>query len=120
MQPRSRLPVFVGYALLVGLVVAAMVRTRKSVLTRLDSPAAQLQWQTWQDDVRQQTSAQSASVSRRIPKSDEPPALVLMRDYFVVCLTGALLFSSLLYWTLAFFAVGAAATEDDQSASGVE
>ena len=37
----------------------------------------------------------------------EPPALVLMRDYFVVSLVGATLFSSMLYWVMGWFVTGA-------------
>jgi hypothetical protein len=45
-------------------------------------------------------------VPRRIPKSAEPPALVLTRDYFAPSLFGALFFSSLLYWVIAWFVTG--------------
>jgi hypothetical protein len=41
-----------------------------------------------------------------VPKSDEPPALVLMRDYFTVLMFGAILFSSMLYWIMAWFVTG--------------
>jgi hypothetical protein len=36
----------------------------------------------------------------------EPPALVLMRDYFEVSLAGALVFSSILFWVVAWFVTG--------------
>ena len=45
-------------------------------------------------------------VQRRVPKSAEPPALVLTRDHFGVILSGAVLFSSLLYWVVAWFVMG--------------
>jgi hypothetical protein len=45
-------------------------------------------------------------VKRDVPKSEEPPALVLMRDFFGVMLAGALLFTSMLYWILAWFLTG--------------
>jgi hypothetical protein len=41
-----------------------------------------------------------------VPNSAEPPALVLMRDYFVVSLAGAILFSTVLYWITAWFVTG--------------
>ena len=40
------------------------------------------------------------------PKSDEPPALVLMRDHFAVCLSGSLVISSVLFFFLAFLITG--------------
>ena len=45
-------------------------------------------------------------VRRRVPKSTEPPALVLMRDYFGVSLIGAVLFTTVLYWVIAWFVMG--------------
>ena len=39
--------------------------------------------------------------------SDEPPSLVLMRDYFGVMMMAAIVFSSLLFATLAIAARGA-------------
>ncbi len=44
---------------------------------------------------------QDLPVRRKAPSSDEPPALVLMRDYFGVMLSGAVLFGSLLFAVLA-------------------
>jgi hypothetical protein len=55
--------------------------------------------------VRQQQKL-PGPVQRRVPKSAEPPALVLMRDYFGVSMAGAILFSSVLYWVIAWFVSG--------------
>jgi hypothetical protein len=41
-----------------------------------------------------------------VPQSGEPPALVLMRDYFSVSLIGALVFSTALYWVIAWLVTG--------------
>jgi hypothetical protein len=46
-------------------------------------------------------------VKRRVPGSLEPPALVLMRDHFAVCLGFALLLSTVLFGTFMFFVRGA-------------
>jgi hypothetical protein len=46
-------------------------------------------------------------VKRREPKSAEPPALVLMRDHFAVCLSLAVVLSSVLFGTFMFFVRGA-------------
>src|SRR5437870_12127473 len=102
-SPRGTCPglrwVLVGYVALVGLVVIAMIRTRHSTLAQLSSPRSISEWQAWRNDERDNQSKQGP-VERRVPKSDEPPALVLMRDYFRVLMVGALLFSSLLYWII--------------------
>ena len=76
---------------------------RSSPICRPRSRSAD--WQAWREDVRQQQT-NPGPVKRRVPKSDEPPALVLMRDYFAVLMVGAVLFSSLLYWIMAWFVTG--------------
>jgi hypothetical protein len=41
--------------------------------------------------------SQEGPVKRRVPKSQEPPALRLMRDYFGVSLAATVVFGSLLF-----------------------
>ena len=96
----------IGYAALVGAVVAAMIWARRSTVAQLSSPKSISDWQAWREDVREQQQLHSGPVKRRVPKSDEPPALTLLRDYFTVMMVGALLFSSMLYWVLAWFITG--------------
>ncbi|MEX2169730.1 MAG: hypothetical protein WD851_10495, partial [Pirellulales bacterium] len=97
-----------AYLALMIALVWGLFAQRQNVLRDLDSSEARGDWQAWRSDVeRQQQEPQT--VARRVPKSAEPPALVLMRDYFVTCLVGAVLFVSLLYWALAGLAIGAAA-----------
>jgi len=50
---------------------------------------------------------QPSVVKRRAPKSAQPPALVLMRDYFAVCLGGALVLSTVLFATFMMLVRGA-------------
>ena len=94
-----------GYIVLVAAVVGTMVRMRQWAVPDLSSPKSISQWQVWREDVREQ-QANPGPVERRVPKSDEPPALVLMRDYFTVLIIGAILFSSMLYWIIAWFVTG--------------
>lgn len=97
----------VPYLVLMAIVVGLAWRGRSWALQEFGTPAAQQRWQKWRDDVRHHRDPQAATVDRRVPKSAEPPALVLMRDYFAVCLVAAVGFSSLLYAVLAWFLVGA-------------
>ena len=77
----------IAYAALMAAVVGSMFWVRHSVLAELSTPESIADWQTWRDDVsKQQTNP--GPVQRDVPKSDEPPALVLMRDYFAVSLVG--------------------------------
>src|SRR6187200_3149150 len=107
-QPQRRvrlLPwLLVGYAILVGVVVGAMIWAKQSV-AQLATPESITDWQTWRADVQDQKS-HPGPVERRVPKSDEPPALVLLRDNFTALMFGALLFSSVLYWIIAWFVIG--------------
>lgn len=96
----------IGYVALVGVVGGCMFWVRQSVLTELSTPQSMADWKAWREDVRQQ-QAKPGPVERRVPKSDQPPALVLLRDYFVVSIVGALVFSSTLYWIMAWFVTGA-------------
>lgn len=95
----------VYFAVLVA-IVWGMFSFRTNVLRDLDSPESRERWQAWRADVEKQ-QRESQTPPRRVPKSEEPPTLVLMRDYFVTCLVGAVLFVSLLYWALAGMTIGA-------------
>lgn len=94
------------YVVLVGLIAWSMLAARRWAMAELASPAAQGDWQAWREDVQRQQS-ESAPVRLRVPKSPEPPAEVLLRDYFGVLTTGALVLSSFLFWVVAWFASGA-------------
>jgi hypothetical protein len=95
----------VAYAALVSAILGSMFAARRWSLAELATPSSIAQWEAWREDVRTQQN-QPSPVERRVPKSGEPPALVMMRDYFGVSLCGAILFSSLLYWIIAWLVSG--------------
>ena len=95
----------VGYAALAMLVVWSMFAARDRATEQLATPQSVAQWQAWRADVQQQ-QANPGPIQRRVPKSSEPPALVLMRDYFAVTPFGALVFSTMLYWVSAWLVSG--------------
>jgi len=97
--------VIAGYVGLIGVVLWLLATARHWALAELATPESIRQWEEWRDDVRQQEQ-QPGPVRHRVPKSAEPPALVLMRDYFGVSLVGAVLFTTLLYWLIAWFVRG--------------
>jgi hypothetical protein len=96
----------IGYVALLSLVVGSMFWVRHTALTQLSAPQSIADWESWREDVRREETI-PGPVQRRVPKSDEPPALVLMRDYFVVSFVGAVFFTSILYWIMAWFVTGA-------------
>jgi len=93
-----------GYAALMAVIVFSMLSARRWALAELSTPASVAQWEAWRSDVREQQG--SSPVSRRVPKSNEPPRLVLMRDHFTVMMVGAILFSTVLYWIIAWLVAG--------------
>jgi hypothetical protein len=100
-----------GYAALLAGVVGGMLWVRQSVLTEFAKPESIADWQSWREDVIE-GQASPGPVQRRVPKSLEPPALVLMRDYFTVSIVGATFFTSILYWIGAWFITGALRTSE--------
>jgi len=82
-----------------------MIWSRQSALFQSSSLTSVSDWKKTREEMREEQS-KHGPVERRMPKSDEPPALVLMRDHFAVMMVGALLFSSLLYWIIAWFITG--------------
>ena len=104
------------YVLLATASVIGMNRARRNVMENA-SAATQADWETWRAAAREQADG-SGPVSRRVPKSDQPPALVLLRDYYGMCLAAVLLFGSLSYLVLMFFLHGATAKPRSESSSG--
>src|SRR4051794_462944 len=96
----------IGYLLTIALVAGAVIYGRQRALEVYGSAAAQGEWDQWRADA-QKMAEQPSTVKRRVPQSAEPPALVLMRDYFAVCLAGALILSTVLFGTFMLLVRGA-------------
>jgi len=84
-----------------------MLRARAWAFATYGGDQSQVEWDEWREDVKKNTE-NPTYVKRRMPKSVEPPALVLMRDYFPICMAGALALTGVLVGTLLFFVRGAA------------
>jgi hypothetical protein len=112
--PPSLIAWLACYVLLIAAVIWWLVSARQWALAELATPQSIGKWQAWREDVRQQQK-DPGPVRRRVPKSAEPPALVLMRDYFGVSLAGAILFSTVLYWIIAWFVNGIVAGNHEPS-----
>lgn len=58
-------------------------------------PEAQAEWEAWKADVERKADDPSQPVARRVPKTTEPPAVILLRDHFpAVVVTGALVWTA--------------------------
>jgi hypothetical protein len=102
-----------AYAAMIALVVAGVFYGRHVALAVYGSPEAQAEWEAWRVGAQQLAEA-SGPVKRRVPKSVQPPALVLMRDHFAVCLGGAIVLSTILFGTFMLLARGAMQPADDR------
>lgn len=92
----------VAYAILQAAVFLVVAKTRQWVFDQYSGPAAQRDWAQWRDEAIRQSEG-DGPVERRVPKSEQPPALVLARDYYPTCLFGAWLFSTLLFASTTYF-----------------
>lgn len=96
-----------AYITVMALVCGGMAYGRWQAFHTYGTEAEQMNWRTWRIDTAIEQTHGTGPVQRKTPKSDEPPALVLMRDYFAVCLGGSLLLSSVLFGTFMIFIRGA-------------
>jgi len=80
---RWRLAAALGitYVLVSSAAVGGLAALRARVLAQESSPAAVESWQRWKAE-SERVSREGGPVSRRPVTSDEPPALILLRDYF--------------------------------------
>jgi hypothetical protein len=92
------------YVLLMTGITGSGFYARSWAVAVYGSPQAQSEWNRWRAEAAK--LAAEGPVKRRVPKSDKPPALVLATAYFGVCLAIALLLTTVLFWTAAYFALG--------------
>ena len=95
MSGRTALFVFLGYALVLGAILSLTFYARGVVLANFASSDAQQQWDEWRAAAREQ--ADEGPIRRKVPRSNEVPSLVLMRDYFGVVIAAATVFTTALY-----------------------
>ena len=96
----------IGYLLVVVAILVALKSAKDSVRTEFDSVESRAAWDTWRRTAEKQAETPQ-SVRRSIPRSSEPPTLVLLRDHFGVCVAASVTISSALYWATALFLRGA-------------
>lgn len=73
---------------------------------RLADPAEQRSWDAWREEAARQSEGKGP-VRRRMPKSAQPPSVVLLRDHYRLCQTAVVLFSGILTFTFCFLVLGA-------------
>lgn len=105
-----------GYLLFAVAIVAAMFLVRNNIVPELSTAQSQADWNAWRVEVAQQNAAHGP-VQRTVPKSPEPPMLVLMRDYFPACVLGVFLPLSALYAVIAWMICGVIRQKSDPASS---
>lgn len=120
MTRSTQVVVLFGYVLVMAVLAFGLIRARHWVRTSMSDAIAQDDWQTYRADVV--TMNEAGSVHRRVPRSIEPPAVVLMRDYFRECAAISVMLSTALYATFVLFVVGVRrrpeATDDSPKMNG--
>lgn len=106
MFTRATILWILAYLAAMTLVVAGLMVVRQRTVASLDTPEARRQWQTWKQQTAKQQPAAGA-VRRRPVTSDEPPALILLRDRFGAIVVTTVMICSFLFAFLAFVARGA-------------
>lgn len=72
--------------------------SRQTWIDNNSTPAVQASWEEWRADAaKQDGTAGAGPVKRKVPKSSEPPFVVLLRDHFGVVQTAAVVFSAVMY-----------------------
>jgi hypothetical protein len=85
-------------AVLAGIAIW-IVRVRQSMIAQLDQPAQIEDWQEWRAAAAKQDGAHGP-VAREVPRSNEPPMLLMMRDNFPAIFFAATVFPAII---LGFF-----------------
>lgn len=107
MLTRANLCWLVAYAAAMTVLVTALTVARRRIVAKLDTPEARQQWQVWKEHTLRQQKESGGAVQRRPIRSDEPPALILLRDRFPAIVASSVLIGSFLFAFFAFVARGA-------------
>lgn len=103
---RANLLWLLGYLAAMTAVVVGLAVARGRVVATLSTPEARQQWRAWKEQAARRKTA-AGPIERRPIASDEPPALVLLRDHFPAIVVSTFLIVSFLFAFLAFAARGA-------------
>lgn len=103
-QTVFRAGALIVYAILMAAVLFGLRQARDWSMQTFSPAQAKTDWQKFRDDTAKYNDV--SPVQRRVPRSLEPPALVLMRDYFVICNVIAVVLTTALYGAVTFMVLG--------------
>ncbi len=94
-----------GYLITMAAILYGMISLRNMQLDQNNSATTQADWQQWRNEAARQSTGKGP-VQRRVPKTLDPPIMVLFSDHFSVIVIFSLLFGSAFYFMLYFFVHG--------------
>jgi hypothetical protein len=100
----SKIAWLLSYLAAMSAVVGVLIVARNRVIATLDTPEARQRWQEWKEETGRKSTG---PIERRPVRSDEPPALILLRDRFPAVAASSVLICSFLFAFLVFVARGA-------------
>ncbi|MBI2479578.1 MAG: hypothetical protein HYV60_13385 [Planctomycetia bacterium] len=101
----SSVVIGVLYVAFLCVLVSLLFVARQHALASDSTVASRENWQDWRAEAQRQEDG-TGPVSRRVPKSSEPPSLVLLRDHFATGFAILVLLSSALFFTIAIMVRG--------------
>lgn len=95
----------VSWLVVMAAIIASLWLVRRRMVAQLSRPESIAQWRQWRAETERQSQS-PGPVQRRTAKSDEPPALVLLRDHFWAIVVTSVLMGTFLFAFLAFVGRG--------------
>ncbi|RCS54850.1 hypothetical protein DTL42_06965 [Bremerella cremea] len=118
MMPRRTLLILAFvYTILVGLTVWGLFETRSWVAKTYDTPQATENWQELREALHEKKKAENLSQPSPPKRSVEPPIKILFSENFPTVVTWAVVFLSILYWSVGIMIAGAIRTSNQLPAS---
>ncbi|PQO29352.1 hypothetical protein DTL21_25115 [Bremerella cremea] len=117
MHRRTLLALSAIYAILVGLTVWGLFQARFWVVATYDTPQETENWNELREALHQKKKAEDPSEPSPPKRSAEPPIKILFSENFLTVVTWAIVFLSILYWSVGVMAAGAIRTSNQFPAS---
>jgi hypothetical protein len=93
---RTNIAWLVGYLVMLAIVLWGVVAARNWAIAQLNNATARAEREEYLESMRRDQAA-GGPVQRRIPHTNEPPELVMLRDRFWVVVAAVCVFTSLFY-----------------------
>lgn len=97
---------------------AVFLARREAWLAALDRPAARADWEAFRAEMRRQ-SGPAGPVQHKVPKSEEPPLVVWLRDHAWLAVAAWVALGGTLGGVIAAMVIGAARPAPAGSAAGL-